>query len=62
MLRTSGTLNKCVGQYINAFLKKKRKIERESQRKWGGGGQGGWGAVERIKEEARQCASLEIQL
>lgn len=40
MLRTSGTLNKCVGQYINAFLKKKRKIERESQRKWGGGA--GW--------------------
>lgn len=40
ILQTSGTLNECVGQYINTALKKKREIERESQRKWGGG-QGG---------------------
>lgn len=34
-LQTSGSLNECVGQYINTALKK-REIERGSQRKWGG--------------------------
>lgn len=35
ILQTSGSLNECVGQYINTALKR-REIERGSQRKWGG--------------------------
>lgn len=50
ILQTSGTLNECVGQYINTALKK-REIGRGSQRKWVGvgGRTGWWGAVWRIK-------------
>lgn len=60
ILPTSGSLNKCVGQCINAAPKKKKK-KRESRkpeeigaRGHGGGGVGG-GTVYWIKEKVSVC-------
>lgn len=60
ILPTSGSLNKCVGQCINAAPKKKKRERAESQRKLGlggtvAGGEGGWGGYCVLDKGESEC-------